>query len=157
MRGPAPASSAAGADPARPRPRWLMASLWVLLATCVLALAASFLWPDIEMPWQRALGLEPGVKRVLVEPLPESDEPAARYSAETALVAHRDFDLLADPQAQDDARDLEFRSWYAAQQAAGVTQPTPPGDAPPADAIAPTPATAPQPGSETETESSDAP
>ncbi len=158
MRGPASASfSAAAESTTRSRPRWLMASLWVLLASCVLALAASFLWPDLLTPWQRALGLEPGVKRVRVEPLPEGDEPATRYSPETALVAHRDFDLLADPQAQVDARDLEFHSWYAAQQAAGVTEPTPPTDAPPADAIAPTPATGPQAGSETETESSDAP
>ncbi len=159
MRGPGPASAPSSAADAavRPRPRWLIASLWVLLASCVLAFAASFIWPDLLTPWQRALGLEPGVKRVRVEPLPESDEPAARYSPETALVAHRDFDLLADPQAQADARDLEFHSWYAAQQDAGVTEPTPPIDVPPADAIAPTPATGPQTGSETETESSDAP
>lgn len=159
MRGPgsAAASSPAAAATVRPRPRWLLASLWLLLAACVLALAASFIWPDLMTPWQRALGLEPGVKRVRVEPLPEGDEPAARYSPETALVAHRDFDLLADPQAQVDARDLEFHSWYAAQQDAGVTEPTPPADVPPADAIAPTPATGPQTGSETETESSDAP
>ncbi|UNK48489.1 sigma-70 region 4 domain-containing protein [Lysobacter sp. S4-A87] len=157
MRGPAPASSSADAASARRRPRWLMASLWVLLATCVLALAVSFIWPDLLTPWQRALGLEPGVKRVRVEPLPEGDEPAARYSPETALVAHRDFELLADPQAQVDAGDLEFHSWYAAQQAAGVTEPAPPSDVPPADAIAPTPATGPPTGSETETESSDAP
>jgi hypothetical protein len=157
MRGPGPASSPTAPTAARPRPRWLMASLWVLLATCVLALAASFIWPDLLTPWQRALGLEPGVKRVRVEPLPEGDEPAARYSPETALIAHRDFDLLADPQAQADARDLEFHSWYAAQQDAGVTEPTPPADVPPADTIVPSPAAGPPAGSETETESSDAP
>jgi len=159
MRGPASASASSShvAAAARPRRRWLMASLWGLLAACVLALVASFIWPDLLTPWQRALGLEPGVKRVRVEPLPEGDEPAARYSADTALIAHRDFDLLADPQAQADARDLEFHSWFAAQQAAGVTVPTPPIDVPPADSIPPTATAAPQADSETETESSDAP
>lgn len=157
MRGPASVASTSAATGARSRPRWLMASLWALLAVCVLALAASFVWPDLMAPWQRALGLEPGVKRVRVEPLPEGDEPASRYSAETALIAHRDFDLLADPQAQVDARDLEFHSWYAAQQDAGVTRPTPPSDVPPADEIPATAATPPQADSETETESSDAP
>ncbi|HEY5851841.1 MAG TPA: sigma-70 region 4 domain-containing protein [Lysobacter sp.] len=142
---------------ARTRPRWLMPALWALLAVCALALAATFIWPGSLAPWQRALGLEPGVKRVRVEPLPEGDEPAARYSAETALVAHRDFDLLADPQGEADARDLEFHSWYAAQQAAGVTTPTPPSDVPAADAITPAPASGPQTGSETETDQSDAP
>ncbi|HEY5804221.1 MAG TPA: sigma-70 region 4 domain-containing protein [Lysobacter sp.] len=142
--------SEAPAAATRPRPRWLMPALWVLLALCALALAATFIWPGSLAPWERALGLEPGVKRVRVEPLPEGDEPAERYSAETAMVAHRDFDLLADPQGEADARDLEFHSWYAAQQAAGVTAPTPPSDVPPPDAVAPTPAAGPQTGSETE-------
>ncbi|MGO4221280.1 sigma factor-like helix-turn-helix DNA-binding protein [Lysobacter sp. TAF61] len=157
MRGVTGPTATSAGSPATPRrPRWLLPLLWSLFALCALALAASFIWPGSLTPWQRALGLEPGVKRVRVEALPEGDAPASRYSAETALVAHRDFELLADPQGQADARDLEFHSWFAAQQAAGVTEPTPPTDVPPADSVAPTPADA-ATSPETDTETSDAP
>lgn len=141
----------------RSRPRWLMPVLWALLALCALALAATFWWSGV-WPWEQVQGL--GVKRVHVEPLPEGDEPNSRYSTETGLVAHRDFALLADPQGEADARELEFHSWLAAQQAAGITEPTPPADMPPAEAIAPMPATTstlPPAAAETEAETSDAP
>lgn len=130
------------------RPRWLMWGLWTLLVLCALALAATF-WP-----WGAMTGGTPAPMRVQVEPLPDADAPASRFDADTALVAHRDFALLADPAGEAQAQDLEFNSWLAAQQAAGVDRPAPPADAPEADAVAPS---APPDGGETGEETADAP
>lgn len=118
---------------ARRRPRWLMPLLWGLLGVCVLALAATFWRWGGDLPGMGASG------RVDVEPLPEGGAPASRYGDELAIVAHRDFALLADAQGQADARDLEFRSWFAAQQAAGVERPTPPADLPGDTTVPPSP------------------
>ncbi|QOY62914.1 hypothetical protein INQ40_00975 [Lysobacter sp. H21R4] len=87
-------------------PRWLMALLWTLLALCVLAMAATFL-PQFRSPagsWR--LSDASGN-------LPEQP-PASRYGDEAAAIMHRDFELLADPQAVAQATDLPFHAWLAA-------------------------------------------
>jgi hypothetical protein len=144
----APAGAAAAA--AASRPRWLMPLLWSLLALCVLALGATFL------PSNSNVAGVGGNRRVEIEPLPEADSPAARYGDEMAMVTHRDFALLADPQGGAGAQDLEFNSWLAAQQAAGVTAPTPPPDRPVEEGVAPSPV-AQGIASETQAETEDAP
>lgn len=146
----APAPAPGLVEPVHARPRWLMPLLWTLLVACALGLAATF-WP-----WASTYEGFSVTHRVRVEPLAAEDEPAARYDAQLALVAHRDFDLLADPDGAAQARDLAFESWFAAQQAAGVTQPTPPADQPEPDIVAPTPIAS-ETGPETGAETSDAP
>lgn len=133
------------------RPRWLMPLLWSLLALCVLALAATF-----ALPFGSTLGGVGGNRRVEIEPLPKADSPAATYGEEAAMVLHRDFALLADPQGEAAAQDLEFNSWLAAQHAAGVTAPTPPPDLPIEQEVAPSPV-AQGIASETQAETEDAP
>ena len=133
-----------------PRPRWLMPVLWGLLALCAVALAATYL------PSGSTGSGVGGNRRVEIEPLPDADSPAARYGDEAAMVMHRDFALLADPQGDAAARDMEFNSWLAAQQAAGVTTPTPPPDAPAEGDVAPSPMTQGIAG-ETQAETEDVP
>lgn len=149
--GSSPQAADQAANGAAPRPRWLMPLLWGLLALCVLALIATF------QPWGSLLGGGAAPGQVHVEPLPEAEAPAAHYDTQTALIAHRDFALLADPQGEAAAQDLPFNSWLAAQQAAGIEQPTPPADVPPDEALPPTPAPDPAGIGETETETADAP
>lgn len=98
---------------ARSRPRWLLPLLWTLLALCAAAFATTFWWraealldgPGPGQSWQRKLPAE---------------EPASRYGTEAGLVSHRDFELLADPQALAVTEQLGFHSWLAAQ---GVSAP----------------------------------
>lgn len=151
LRGDGAAASAEVASGTTARPRWLMPLLWGLLALCVLAMAATFL------PFGR--GNVDGVgsnRRVDVEPLPEADSPASTYGDEAAMVTHRDFALLADPHGEAAAQDMDFNSWLAAQQAAGVTAPTPPPDIPMQEDVAPSPVTH-GIAAETQAETEDAP
>ncbi|MCJ0826464.1 hypothetical protein MQC88_10965 [Luteimonas sp. 50] len=99
------------------RPCWLLPSLRAALALCVAAFAATFLWPDAWLP-QRASS-----QRIELAALPSTDAPRANFDAATALLSHRDFELLLFAQtasATDQAllRDLEFYAWYAAGIAA---------------------------------------
>lgn len=152
LRGDGAASQApmqAGNAPSRPR--WLMPLLWSLLVLCALALMATF------QPWSSLPGGGAAPGQVHVEPLPEAEAPGAHYDTRTALIAHRDFALLADPQGEAAAHDLPFNSWLAAQQAAGIEQPTPPADVPQDEALPPTPAPDPAGIGETEAETADAP
>jgi hypothetical protein len=55
---------------------------------------------------------DPGVD---IAPLAAAGKPASRYSAEAGLVAHPDFALVADPDAEHIARDIALLSWSAAQ------------------------------------------
>ncbi|MGO1000700.1 hypothetical protein [Lysobacter sp. CA196] len=107
--------AAHAAAPSRPRPRWLMPLLWSLLALCVLAFAATF-WPFGGF----AGGWLGGPDRVRVSPLPDAAAPAERYSHEAGLIAHRDFELLADPDGQAAAADVDFNSWLAARDAGRI-------------------------------------
>ncbi len=150
----APRGKASPSAVTRPRPRWLMPLLWTALVLCALALAATFLLPAGVLGSFAGLN---GNERVRVEPLPESGAPAARFDAETALATHRDFALLADPQGEAAAQNLDFDSWLAAQQAAGITSPEQlPLDSPPSDQVTAPADTATDTGSETDGESHDA-
>ncbi|MGH8086619.1 MAG: hypothetical protein ACREPV_15335, partial [Lysobacter sp.] len=104
-----------GADHPRACPRWLLPLLWTLLALCAAAFAATF-W------WRTAALLEgPGRGQTWQRMLPE-EAPASRYGADAGLVAHRDFELLADPQALAASEQLGFHAWLVAQ---GIDAPAP--------------------------------
>lgn len=139
---------AAAVAPARPR--WLMPLLWSGLAACALAFAATF-WS--EGPAGRWLA---GSDRIEIEPLPAASAPAERYQRESGLIAHRDFELIADPAGEAAAADLAFHSWLAALDAGRIVPAEPSPDPAAADPSS-TPA-APATGSETQDlESADAP
>lgn len=118
--GTEPAWSAVAA-PTTSRPRWVMPMLWSGLALCALALGVTFWEPArtaLEGPppgsvWQQELS---------------SASPATRYDADAGLVAHRDFELLADPDGEFQARQIDFHSWLAAR---GVSTPLPGAEAGP--------------------------
>ncbi|MGY1425953.1 hypothetical protein [Lysobacter sp. A289] len=121
--GPGTAAGSSWGSGAAPtiRPRWLMPVLWSALALCALALAVTFWEPArtaLEGPpagsvWKRAL---------------PAQSPASRYDADAGLVAHRDFELLADPGGEVQAQRLGFHSWLAAR---GVSTPLPGAEAGP--------------------------
>jgi hypothetical protein len=124
------------------RRRGVRALLWSLLALCALAFAATFWWP---FPGFDPLGLasrapseaEGRAGPVKVEALAPAEPPAQRYDARAGLLAHPDFDLLADPDGERLARDLAFLSWLSAartgQDDDGMLPPVPQdGDALPA-------------------------
>ncbi|WP_407908264.1 hypothetical protein [Lysobacter claricitrinus] len=83
--------------PKRPdrRLRWVAASA----ALVVVALAAT--------RWYGAA--RDGVVRIA--PLPPAGEPASRYARESGLIAHPDFELLADPDGARLSHDAAFLSW----------------------------------------------
>ncbi|WP_119717018.1 hypothetical protein [Cognatilysobacter tabacisoli] len=115
-----PALPAATAAPA-PRRRALLALLWLLLVLCVLGLLATFWWPP-GMPQPGWLAAS-GDARVTIAPLPPAEPPRARLGPDGALLGHPDFDLLADPDGEAQARELGFHSWLAAQAASTETDP----------------------------------
>ncbi|MDB6162904.1 MAG: sigma-70, region 4 family protein, partial [Xanthomonadaceae bacterium] len=86
----------------------LPAALWTGVALCLLGLVAT-LFVD-RRDWAR----EPQIKAIA---LPVAAEPASRFDADTAVLTHRDFDALANPQEQPLAQDLGLYAWYAAQVA----------------------------------------
>jgi hypothetical protein len=95
------------------RPRWLLPLLWVALALCVAAFAATFLLPGT---WQPSAGGNASIQQAT---LPAAEAPMASFDAETALLSHRDFEQLmfeqsADASDQALVRDLGFYAWYAA-------------------------------------------
>jgi hypothetical protein len=122
-----------------------MPALWGLLVLCALAFAATFWWPGgFAGTWLA------GPDGVLTSPLPEASAPAERYSRESGLIAHRDFELLADPPGEAASADLEFHSWLAARDAGTI-----PADAPAVPLETAPPASAPAtaaPGLETDTQ-----
>lgn len=89
------------------RPRRLLAVLWALLALCVLAFIATFIWPR-----DARVAAEGG--RIRAEPLPAAEAPASTFDADAALVSHRDFALLVDREGERLADGLDFYSWLAA-------------------------------------------
>jgi hypothetical protein len=76
-----------------------------VVALTALALAATW-WPG--------RGPDPAIR---VEPLGRAGAPASRYSATTALIAHPDFELLADPDTERLARDAAFLAWTVGRDA----------------------------------------
>ncbi len=91
--------------------RWRPWLLWGVLALCAITFMATFLLPD------NALRPGDGEPRIRVTRLPPAEAPAALFSADTALLTHRDFELLHDRAAEMLARDLDFHAWSAAQTA----------------------------------------
>lgn len=92
----------AAAPPPPQRPRWLGTLLRAGVALCVVLFIASFL------PWWRLGG------ELRKEALPV-EAPAERFDEQTALLTHRDFELLADPEGMALAEDLAFLSWASVQ------------------------------------------
>ena len=111
------AAAVPGPQPARARPRWLVPALWVLLVVCALAFLATFFGDALRT---RLAGPEEG--EVWSRSLEQGEEPASRFDRQVEVLTHRDFELLADPEGLDDARQLGFHSWLAAQ---GVSAPAP--------------------------------
>lgn len=72
------------------------------------ALACAALFVATFLPWWR-LGGELGREALPIE------RPAATFDDETALLTHRDFGLLADPEGAALAEDLAFLSWVSGQ------------------------------------------
>ena len=107
----APAASDDGVRQRAPWPRWV----WALPAACVLAWAATY-WTPVET-WltSRLNPLDAG--EIRTGALPE-EAPRARFGETAGLLAHRDYDLLADPDGLAAAQDVAFLSWLAAQDAA---------------------------------------
>ncbi|MCD9032723.1 sigma-70 region 4 domain-containing protein [Luteimonas sp. Y-2-2-4F] len=104
-RAPEPARPVrAAADPAA-RPRWLRPALAAVAAATLLALAATFVFPEALVP------VPDGIR---VDALPEA-RPAARFDAEFAVVAHPDFALLVSDDAEGAARDPAFLAWLSVQ------------------------------------------
>jgi hypothetical protein len=85
----------------------LLPLLWALLALCAVAFAATFR-DDAGRLFDGRRG-QAGHRELPPE------APASRYGRDAGLVAHRDFELLADPQALADADDLAFHAWLATQ------------------------------------------
>ena len=101
------AAAQAGAE--APRHRWLLGLLRLLLVLVALAFAATW-YPPVGL-WIAQQTADP----VRHQALPPAAPPAARYGGDTAMITHRDFALLADPEGVAAARELDFHSWLAAQ------------------------------------------
>jgi hypothetical protein len=87
-------------------------ALWIALAACALTLVGSFVLRPLGSGWYQS---EPAQ----AIPLPPAAAPASTFDAQTAVLAHPDFDMLAAPPQQLAlVDDLAFYSWYAAQLAA---------------------------------------
>ncbi|HEU4812728.1 MAG TPA: DUF3106 domain-containing protein [Xanthomonadaceae bacterium] len=87
-------------------PRWVGTALRAGVAACAFLFVASF------FPWWRLGG------ELRKEALP-IEAPAARFDEQTALLTHRDFALLADPEGAALAEDLAFLSWLSTQPEVG--------------------------------------
>ncbi|SJZ99832.1 hypothetical protein [Novilysobacter spongiicola] len=108
LEGGTRATPAEAAEVAPRRSRsFIVRLLWALLILCALLFAATF--SDRFADWA---GLGPDLSGPPSEL--DASRPASRYSEEAGLVAHRDFELLAEPAAMEEAEQLAFRSWLAA-------------------------------------------
>jgi hypothetical protein len=95
-------------DDSGPRaPRWVRVLLWLALAGCIAAFAATFVLPA---------GADTG-PRVRQEALPPAP-PRQRFDAAFAALSEPDFDLLGDPAGAAQAEALALAAWYAAERAA---------------------------------------
>ncbi|MFD0738772.1 hypothetical protein ACFQZQ_05710 [Lysobacter koreensis] len=119
LLGRAPAVAAADESSAPVRPRRLLGLLWALLVLCAVALAATFWWPAGGLDTWLGARMDPDQRPVRSRPLPPAQAPASRYGVQAGAVAHRDFALLVDPEGEAIARELDYYSWLAAQQANG--------------------------------------
>ncbi|WP_330969738.1 hypothetical protein, partial [Lysobacter sp. A3-1-A15] len=103
-------------DAPQSRPPWPR-SVWALPAACLLALGLTY-WPPAEN-WLvgQLQPLDAGEVRVGMLP---HEPPRARYDDTSGLLAHRDYELLGDPDGLAAARDVAFLSWLSAQDAPDV-------------------------------------
>lgn len=103
----------APAQPEERRPHVaLRGLLWGGVALCVLALAASFLWPALLTG-----GSGDGDADIRVRPLGSAARPAARYGEAFSLLTERDFELLAEADRTAMPDDPAFFAWHAAELA----------------------------------------
>lgn len=128
LSGPASDPPVPGHRVAPRRRRGLLGLLWLLLAGCVLAFAATFWWPfPVPNPFDPGASSSARTPRgggpVTVEPLPAAGAPARRYDPVTALVTHPDFEQLAgelvDPGLDAVAGELALYSWLVAERVDG--------------------------------------
>lgn len=95
--------------------RWRRPAMVTLAGLVLAALAATFS--------QRAPEIGPdGAPRIRRSALPAAERPASTFDARTALVSHRDFDLLLDAREEAMSRDLDLHAWLAAESALQVAQ-----------------------------------
>ena len=87
--------------------RWRRPALWLVSIACIGALAATVVW---ERHDQRRADSD---RRVRIQPLGPAEPPASRVGADAALLAHRDFALMADVAGQQQSGSLAFHAWLA--------------------------------------------
>ena len=103
-----PAAAPSERDPAAPA-SWQVPAMIVAAAATALAIGATFL-PAFDNQADQA-----PTSRIEVAPLPPGDAPESTFDARAALLTHPDFDMLADPSADEAAaRDPGFHAWLAA-------------------------------------------
>lgn len=90
--------------------RWQRPAMVVLAGLTLAALAATF------SPRAPQTGPD-GAPRIRSRVLPAAEAPASTFDARTALVSHRDFDLLLDAREAAASRELDFHAWLAAESA----------------------------------------
>ncbi len=92
-------------------PRWQRPALYALAGLTLAALATTFFFP-------RAPEFDAdGAPRIRRSELPAAEAPASTFDARTALLSHRDFDVLVDAQDEALSRELDFHAWLAAESA----------------------------------------
>lgn len=93
-----------------PRRRSVPLLLWLGVALCAIALAASFL--PFRAPGTGGQPLAEGT------PLPPSEATPVEMDPDMALLAHPDLEQIAAAGDASVVRDLGFHAWYAARMAA---------------------------------------
>ena len=111
MAGPpvaAPSGSGRAPTDVATSPRWQRPALYALAGLTLAALATTFLVraPEIDSD---------GAPRIRRSELPAAEPPASTFDARTALLSHRDFDVLIDAQDEALSRELDFHAWLAAE------------------------------------------
>lgn len=105
-----PPGSAWPSPVAEARPRWQRPALYTLAGLTIAALVATF--------FPRAPDIDPdGAPHIRRSALAAAEPPASTFDARTALLSHRDLDLLLDPQGEAMSRELDFHAWLAAESA----------------------------------------
>lgn len=107
-----------------PRARWLLA-LRLGVVVCVAALVASFLWPTLLSSWFGTPLRGDDSAPTRSEALPPAEAPASRFDPDFAAFAHRDFDLLADPEGLRHAQALPLLAFHSAELATATTDAMP--------------------------------
>ena len=114
---PTPAAAKETVAPARAR--WTLPAMIAVAVLSLLAFAATFFPPF------NGAATGPATSRIEVAPLPPAAAPKATFDAETALVTHPDFELLADDGDSAAMRDPAFYAWLAAGAKTPTGEPSP--------------------------------